>query len=174
MLFVEKRFLLNVDQSDFKNMTYFANGSNCEVYIAAYERQQVIVKMLKKDAQNPHLARKEINRERDILARLTHPNVVRILGAGGKPQKFIVLECLSGGTLKQLLHTQREPSTFSILQFSSVYFNHKTKSVLSLDRCLRMARDIAYALKYLHEDFSKDLTIIHRGLLLYILYNILF
>lgn len=149
-------------QGDFMNMSYLANGSNSEVYIATFENKQVIVKMLMKNVRNPRLALQEINLEHGILARLSHPNVVKILGAGEDPHKFIVLEYLSSGTLQELLHPQSDPRSVSIIQFSS-FFNKKL-SALPIDRCLSMARDIANALKYLHEDCSEEATIIHRDL----------
>ena len=150
-------------QGDFMNMSYLANGSNSEVYIATFENKQVIVKMLMKNVRNPRLALQEINLEHGILARLSHPNVVKILGAGEDPHKFIVLEYLSSGTLQELLHPQSDPRSVSIIQFSS-FFNKKLSALpIPIDRCLSMARDIANALKYLHEDCGEEVTIIHRG-----------
>mmetsp|Transcript_10094 Transcript_10094/g.13866 ORF Transcript_10094/g.13866 Transcript_10094/m.13866 type:complete len:333 (+) Transcript_10094:237-1235(+) len=143
---------------DFKNMHYFSDGSNCDIYIATYDNQQIIMKMLKNQVLNCQMALQEINRECDLLARLSHPNIVKILGAGKDPQNFIVLEYLSGGTLQQLLSDRKSPS---ILNFSPIF---KKKYVIPLDRCLIMARDIATALKYLHEDCCEGATIIHRDL----------
>mmetsp|Transcript_16212 Transcript_16212/g.22140 ORF Transcript_16212/g.22140 Transcript_16212/m.22140 type:complete len:333 (+) Transcript_16212:232-1230(+) len=143
---------------DFKNMHYFSDGSNCDIYIATYDNQQIIMKMLKNKVQNPRMALQEMISECDLLARLSHPNIVKILGKGKEPKNFIVLEYLSGGTLQQLLHPRSDP--VSILHFSSIF--HKKKNVLPMDRCLEMARDIASALKYLHEDCFDGAAIIHR------------
>jgi len=165
---VDRALNADLSQGDFTNVSYFANGTNCEVYTAKYEfeNQEVIVKMLKKNVRDYPMALREINREYDVLVRLSHPNVVKIYGTGQFPsQKFIVLEYLSGGTLQQLLYPLCKPRPISILQLPS--FCNKKKSILPLERSLSMARDIANALKYLHEDFSEDTTIIHRGLLLH-------
>eukprot|EP01037_Dinobryon_pediforme_P028995 gene28995-32482_t len=45
--------------------------------------------------------------EAGILARLSHPNIIGIRGAGDDPRKFIVLELLGGGTLSQLLYPEK-------------------------------------------------------------------
>jgi len=116
--------------------------------------------MLKNKVQNPRMALQEINLERDLLARLSHPNIIKIIGAGKDPQNFIALEYLSGGTLEQLLHSQSDPRAMSIFHFSSIF--HKKKNILPMDRCLKMASDIASALKYLHEDYFEGAAIIHR------------
>mmetsp|Transcript_25959 Transcript_25959/g.37209 ORF Transcript_25959/g.37209 Transcript_25959/m.37209 type:complete len:363 (+) Transcript_25959:703-1791(+) len=155
---VVNSFSNDLTQGDFQSIQNFAEGSNSDIFLATYNSNQVIVKMLKKRLCKSRVALQELHLEHGMLARLSHPNVVKILGAGDTPQKFIVLEYLGGGTLQQLLSDRKSPS---ILNFSPIF---KKKYVIPLDRCLIMARDIATALKYLHEDCCEGATIIHRDL----------
>jgi hypothetical protein len=158
---VTKVFSSDLVQGDFQNMQKFAEGSNSDIFIATYHSNQVIIKMLKNRLRNSRLPLQELNLEHGMLARLSHPNVIKILGAGDAPQKFIVVEYLGGGTLQQLLHPPKENDRKSpaVLNFPSIF---KKKCTLPLDRSLRIARDIAVALTYLH-DCCEGATIIHRG-----------
>eukprot|EP00597_Dinobryon_sp_UTEXLB2267_P017141 CAMPEP_0201112506 /NCGR_PEP_ID=MMETSP0812-20130820/77296_1 /ASSEMBLY_ACC=CAM_ASM_000668 /TAXON_ID=98059 /ORGANISM="Dinobryon sp., Strain UTEXLB2267" /LENGTH=588 /DNA_ID=CAMNT_0047375877 /DNA_START=674 /DNA_END=2440 /DNA_ORIENTATION=+ len=158
---VVNSFSNELTQGDFQSIQNFAEGSNSDIFLATYNSNQVIVKMLKKRLCKSRVALQELHLEHGMLARLSHPNVVKILGAGDTPQKFIVLEYLGGGTLQQLLHPPSDRKSTAILNFPLIF---KKRTVLPLDRCLVMARDIATALKYLHEDCCEGATIIHRDL----------
>lgn len=43
----------------------------------------------------------ELELEMGLLMRLRHPNIVRLLGAGTRPEPFLLIERLDGGTLAQ-------------------------------------------------------------------------
>lgn len=45
----------------------------------------------------------EFDVEHGILARINHPQIIRLIGAGRTPRRFIVLEHLHGGTLTNVL-----------------------------------------------------------------------
>eukprot|EP01035_Chromulina_nebulosa_P010555 gene10555-14176_t len=97
---------ISLRRSDFTDVSYIGNGSNSFVYTAKMgaDKSRIIIKMLKTQVNNRRVAEQEIVSEAGILARLNHPNIVRIHGAGEDPRKFIVVEYLGGGTLSQLLY----------------------------------------------------------------------
>ena len=104
--------------------------------------------MLKPNLKHKDVAVQEINIEMKILARIDHENIIRILGAGEIPRKFIIIEYLYGGTLDQmiLLHNLGLP----------------------IQSAITIASEFAAALKYLHNDLDTALMVIHRGTILYI------
>jgi serine/threonine protein kinase len=110
--------------------------------------KNVIVKMLKSKLSNQRVANQEMDSEMSILMRLNHPHIISMYGAGNEPRKFIVLEHLEGDTLDKLLHTKVLPG--------------KSPS-LSLKSSLGIASELASALKYMHDDFAPNATLIHRG-----------
>jgi serine/threonine protein kinase len=82
--------------------------------------------------------------ELELLSKIHHPNIIKVAGAGSYPRKFIEVEYLAGGTLHDLLKSRGGD--------------------LEVGKALSMARNVAFALKYLHEDFHPEATIIHRDL----------
>lgn len=145
----------NIDSSEFSEVKYLSNGSNSYVYTAIWKNQNVVVKMLKSKLSNHRIAKQEILFETAMLARINHPNIVKIMGAGEDPRKFVVLEHLEGGTLDKLLSSQ------STLAMKTGI--HKKES-LHIKSSISIAREIASALNYLHNDFSTSATLIHRDL----------
>jgi len=112
--------------------------------------------MIKEEVQRDVVAIHEFEMEKDILIRLDHPNIIKIIGSGETPRRFVVLEYLEGGSLQTILaHNQAKPGLAQKL-FRRPSF---TYTVL-----LVKARDMADALRYLHEDVADGLTIIHRDL----------
>ncbi len=101
----------------------------------------VALKLLPPDA-NPELVRRFL-READALARVTHPNVVRLFDAGeanvdGRRQLWIAMERLSGRTLAELLQAEGR---------------------LDIARALAFTRDAARALREAHA-----VGVVHRDL----------
>ena len=47
-----------------------------------------------------------------MLSRVRHPHIVRLLGSGSIPRKYLVLEYLSGGTLSHTLGVRPGESMF--------------------------------------------------------------
>lgn len=95
-----------------------------------------------------------MNLEMQILTKSNHPNIIGIKGAGEIPRKFIVVDYLEGGTLDQLLK-QQPPQNPAFPQ---------KLSGLPVACALSIARDLASALKYLHDDMHPNATVIHRDL----------
>lgn len=116
-------------------------GGMGKVYKALNQRlhnQPVVIKiLLEASLQNPHL-RQRFEREVEALARLNHPNVVRVTDFGefsGKP--FIVMDYVNGLTLRSQI-----PS-----------------GGMDLTRAASILKQIGAALVYVHEQgiFHRDL-----------------
>eukprot|EP01035_Chromulina_nebulosa_P029699 gene29699-39387_t len=102
--------LFNINDKDFSDVDYLSSGSNVVVYTGISNHKLIVVKMLKVKIKNRKEAVDELNLEMQILAKVNHENIIRIIGAGEKPRKFITLEYLVGGTLDELLERQLFPS----------------------------------------------------------------
>lgn len=94
------------------------------------------------------LALSELRIESELLTRIDHPNVIRILGAGVSPKPFIILERLQD--ISQLFSVDR-PHLFRRRPFT-------------FKEVLQLAQNFADAMKYLHNDIHRDAMIIHRDL----------
>ena len=115
--------------------------------------------MLKKERLDSPIALHELRVEQQLLVRVSHKNIVDIIGTGKSPNDFIVLEYLGGGTLQKLLHGGSKTSSSQLLNLRALF----KKKTFSLTQNLLMARDIARALHYLHDECCPDACIIHRG-----------
>ena len=141
-----------------------ASGTNADVFCVNHDHMDVAVKVLKKKNANSKLSLHELHMEHGMLVRLSHENIVHILAAGESPQRFIALEFLSGGTLKRLLHGDKDvKSIHTKMSFSALFM--ATKPPLSLLQALSMARDMASAMDYMHERCWAEACFIHRGTL---------
>eukprot|EP00597_Dinobryon_sp_UTEXLB2267_P008479 CAMPEP_0170088298 /NCGR_PEP_ID=MMETSP0019_2-20121128/22585_1 /TAXON_ID=98059 /ORGANISM="Dinobryon sp., Strain UTEXLB2267" /LENGTH=414 /DNA_ID=CAMNT_0010306427 /DNA_START=114 /DNA_END=1358 /DNA_ORIENTATION=+ len=152
---------ISLTRADFSGVEYLGNGSNSFVYSAYRGNDRVVIKMLKAQLKNRRIAEQEMISEAGILARLKHPNIVGIIGAGDDPRKFIVLEYLGGGTLSQLIHPEKGTDMMSSIR--SLY-QSKTTSLLSIANVVFIAKEIAKALIYLHTAFDAEAMVIHRDL----------
>ena len=154
---------ISLRRSDFTDVAYIGNGSNSFVYTAKMgdDKTKMIIKMLKTQVHNRRVAEQEIVSEAGILARLNHPNIVRIHGAGEDPRKFIVVEYLGGGTLSQLLYPPKNSGSDIVGRLRDMY--RKPHSVLPLSRILHIAREISRVVNYLHNEFNQFAMVVHRG-----------
>ena len=150
--------LFGNEEKDFTDVKYLSSGSNVVVYTGIMKQVFVVVKMLKAKLKNKRVAVDELNLEMQILAKVDHENIIRIIGAGEKPRKFIILEYLGGGTLGKLLNDMT-------IQEKSLQEGSHLPLTLNLRwlRALPIAMQLATALKYLHDDFHPKASIIHRG-----------
>lgn len=142
----------NLTVNDLKEMKHLDDGSNSNVYTAIYERQKVIVKLIKKEKENDLTALHEFEVEHGMLVRMHHPNIIRILGVGFNPRYFLVLEYLDFGSLTDRL---------KMTQNQLPLFRRPTFTYLEL---LQRAKEVASALDYLHSKCNIKATIIHRDL----------
>ena len=146
----------NLAMEHFTDIKYIADGSNANVFLARLNEQKVVIKMIKEEVQSEPIAVHEFNVEHGILARVSHPNIIKLIGAGKSPRRFIVLEWLGGGTLNTILsHNQVKPGLTQKL-FRRPSFTYSN--------LLLRANEICEALDFLNTKFHGGATIIHRDL----------
>ena len=148
-VFIEANLSLNV----FKNIVHIGDGTNSNIYRAELYNQTVVVKMIKEDIKTNPIAVHEFDVEHSMLTRLKHPNIVKILGAGKSPRRFIVLEYLTD-TITNVLSKRSKQSGFSLFR----------KPVFTYSEILETSMQLASALYYIHETMHAGATIIHRDL----------
>lgn len=142
--------------ASFTEVRHLTDGSNADIYLARWRGDQVIIKMIKEEKQDCSVAIREFNQEHGILARISHHNIIKVLGSGTDPRRFIVLEYLECGTLKNLLQknqTARLPRT--------LFGNTSSFTYMEL---LNHAVEIAEAFDYIHRRCHYDAIILHRDL----------
>jgi Protein tyrosine and serine/threonine kinase len=145
----------NMEMWHFDEIQHIADGSNANVFLAMFNGEKVIIKMIRAEVQTDPVAVHEFDVEHGILVRVSHPNIIKIMGAGRFPRRFIVLEFLGGGTLGNILGSNIvKPALWERM------FHRSTFGFFNL---LLKARDLASALHYLHSNVVKGATIIHRG-----------
>ena len=160
----------NLTFDSFRHVEHLADGSNSNVYTGMYGGRKVVVKMLKPAAEGSPVAVHEFDVEYGMLARIDHSHIIKVLGAGQIPRRFIVLEYLGGGSLYTLLarhhvnHGQGglegQGAREGVGGVSRTLFN---KPAFMYEQLLLNARDMAEALDYLHFRCHPGATIIHRG-----------
>lgn len=158
---LSKALPTNITTRDFDDVTFLGNGSNSFIYTAVRNGETVAVKMLKENLKHRQIAEQELILEAGILARLNHPNIISIYGAGKEIRKFIILEFLEGGTLAQTLQPSKNSSKKN---FPTVKVSSDSPFVLPMRDILQISQELVRALQYLHHDFHPDATIIHRDL----------
>jgi len=144
----------NLIWTDFKKVCHIAEGSNANVFLAYWNNEKVIIKMIKEHVEYDPVAVHEFLMEQSILTRLSHPNIIRILGSGTQPRRFIVLEFLGGGSLNSILDQSKQGIAHRLFRRPS--FTYQS--------LFAKARDISEAFKYLHCQLSEKAMIIHRDL----------
>lgn len=142
--------------SVFEDLKHIANGSNSNVYLGSFQNQKVIVKMIMQDVVNDQVTQHEFDIEYGMLARIDHKNIIKVLGSGSVPRRFIVIEYLSGGSLFQLLNKYQTKPSLAQRLFRKPTFTYSQL----LDR----AKEMVNALLYMHQNCNGGATIIHRDL----------
>jgi hypothetical protein len=138
--------------SEIKHLT---NGSNSNIFLGKLGSEKVIIKMIKEELHASPVAMHEFDLEHGMLCRISHPHIIKVLGAGRVPRRFIVLEYLGGGSLNSILaESQHKPGLAQRL------FHKPSFNFVDL---LYKARDMADALDYLHSHCHVGASIIHRG-----------
>lgn len=146
----------NLEMEHFTEIQYIADGSNSNVFLARLSGEKVVIKMIREDIQHDPVAVHEFDVEYGTLARVSHPNIIKLKGAGRRPRRFIVLEWLGGGTLNSILNQHQVKSGLAQKLFRRPSFTYQT--------LLLRARDIAEALRFLHSHCHVGASIIHRDL----------
>jgi serine/threonine protein kinase len=146
----------NLEMEHFTEIQYIADGSNSNIFLARLNGEKVVIKMIREDIQQDHVAVHEFDVEHGTLARVNHPNIIKLKGAGRRPRRFIVLEWLGGGTLNAILSQNQAKSGLAQKLFRRPSFTYQN--------LIMRARDIAEALRFLHSHCHIGASIIHRDL----------
>ena len=141
----------NFDISNISDVRHLVDGSNSGLYIGYYKDNDVVIKMIKPKKSSSESILKEFDAEFEILRRVRHPNIIKVIGKGDSPRTFVVLEWLGGGDLatmaRDLTGTRNRP----------------LRNFIPL-RLLRYLQNLGGAIHYLHEEFHPNACIIHRDL----------
>lgn len=138
--------------STFHAIEHRIDSSSCHIYTAFWGDRQVILKLIKADRISSPVAVAEFETEASVLCRLRHPHIVRFLGSGYHPRRFLVLELLDGGSLSHALGVRVDKDQRSWRKYFSFL------------EALRLARAMADGLDYLHTHWHESISIIHRDL----------
>ena len=142
---------------DFQNAEHLIDSSSCHIYTAMWRNRKVILKLIKADRVNSSVAVSEFETEVSVLSRLNHGNIVRYLGSGFKPRRFIVLEYLEGGTLANVLGMCPDNS-----RWRNGRRNGRKK--FTYLQSLNLVRSLASAMNYLHMKWHGSVSVVHRDL----------
>jgi len=148
---------LNMEWSELENVMFFVDGGNNWLFSADLNGKPVVVKTIKPKCANMAQAILELEKEVEVHAKLSHNNIVELVGAGigSKGQRFLVLEKLDGGTLSNFLDGgKKEPSRKK----------KASKPMFTYCEILNHARSLALALQYCHRHAVPDSMILHRDL----------
>lgn len=142
----------NLTWEHFHSIQHLIDSSSCHIYTALWEEMPVVLKLIKAERITSPVAVAEFEIEENILSRIRHPNIVRLLGSGTSPRKFLVLELLSGGSLSHSLGLRPDTN------------NQVWMKKFSFVETLKVALDLAKAIHYLHSEWSPSVHIIHRDI----------
>jgi len=115
-------------------------GGMADVYIAQDQRlsREVAIKILRSDLAKDPTFVSRFRKEAKAAAGLNHPGIVAVYDSGEDPAPYIVMELVSGHTLRELIHGGER---------------------LQLDRALEIGAGILEALDYSHQR-----GIVHRDI----------
>jgi serine/threonine protein kinase len=115
-------------------------GGMADVYIAQDQRlsREVAIKILRSDLAKDPTFVSRFRKEAKAAAGLNHPGIVAVYDSGEEPAPYIVMELVSGHTLRELIHNGER---------------------LPLDRALEIGAGILAALEYSHQR-----GIVHRDI----------
>jgi serine/threonine protein kinase len=149
---------LDLQWRQLHNVEYLTDGGNSWIHTAVFQGKPVVVKTLKPECQDVVLAINEIEGELAVHSRLYHTNIVALIGAGttSKGVRFVVLERLDGGTLTQMLGYDTR-----IRDRRRRFWRRKQFSYVDV---LRVARSIADAMSYCHQEAIPGCMVLHRDL----------
>jgi hypothetical protein len=138
-------FQTGVDVEELDHLAIVCSGAASQIFRAVHKSRAVVLKVIREDKINDETYMHEFNMEAEILSRVAHPNICECYGCGSHPLPFIVMEAL-----------QPLSGAFD--------FRGPTHSRFTFDMVLTLAKDLARALHYLHEEAFADAMIIHRDL----------
>lgn len=115
-------------------------GGMADVYVAQDQRlsREVAIKILRSDLAKDATFVTRFRKEAKAAAGLNHPGIVAVYDSGEEPAPYIVMELVSGHTLRELIHNGER---------------------LPLERALEIGAGILEALEYSHQR-----GIVHRDI----------
>ena len=115
-------------------------GGMADVYIAQDQRlsREVAVKILRSDLAKDPAFVSRFRKEAKAAAGLNHPGIVAVYDSGEEPAPYIVMELVTGHTLRQLIHQGER---------------------VELNRALTIVEQVLVALEYSHQR-----NIVHRDI----------
>jgi serine/threonine protein kinase len=144
------------EMSDFTNITHLTDGSNSNIFAAKLKGETVVIKKIKIEMKDDRVTRHEFDVEHGLLARIKHPNIITLYGAGYEgDRKFLVLQFLGGGSLRHLYDKVASEKK------TAIFYSKKT---FTFPETLWRARELACALNYLHHECCPEAHIVHRDL----------
>lgn len=134
-----------IDADEFERYVHIfeklGGGASSSVYSARWHTKLVALKMLHSTEDGGSAMLSEI----EIMRSIDHPSIVKIYGACMEPT-CLILQIINGGSLHEILHCSSAAADVRLDESQAV----------------RIARDVASAMTYLHE--LKPKKIIHRDL----------
>jgi serine/threonine protein kinase len=141
-----------MDWKDFDCVEHRVDSTSCHIFSAMRGEEAVILKLIKADCSKSPIVNSEFDMEVETLCRIQHQNIVKLLGSGRNPRKFLCLELLTGGSLSHSLGLRAGADK----KLSKRNFNYL--------ETLFIARSLAHSLDYLHDKWHSSIHIIHRDL----------
>lgn len=142
---------------DFTDIRHLTDGSNANIYLASWKGETIIIKMIKEEVAESPLVNREFDQEHAILVRLNHPNIIKVLGSGNGPRRFIILEYMSGGTLHTILDKNRIRADATL---PKKLLRRPSFSYMTL---LKRALELAEAFHHIHRVCNAEAMFLHRG-----------
>mmetsp|Transcript_95637 Transcript_95637/g.276327 ORF Transcript_95637/g.276327 Transcript_95637/m.276327 type:complete len:292 (-) Transcript_95637:182-1057(-) len=134
--------LAMINPSELVKHELIGDGQTATVFRGEYKGQEVAIKEMHDISLMKQKDQVNLEREINILRRVSHPHLVGLIGIMEHPGKiWIVTNLCRGGDVFELLHN--------------------SGMTLAWKQKLRIATDVASAMKYLH---SQNPPIIHRDL----------
>ncbi|NLA78767.1 MAG: Stk1 family PASTA domain-containing Ser/Thr kinase [Erysipelothrix sp.] len=99
--------MLKIINERYKNIKKIGVGGMADVYLAHDELldREVAVKILRGDLSSDPVHLMRFQREANAAIEISHPNIVEVYDVGqAEGQHYIVMEYVTGKTLKQLIH----------------------------------------------------------------------
>jgi serine/threonine protein kinase len=141
----------------FAGLEHIADDSQCDLFQAYFIAMStpVFVKMLKRNVTSN--TETEFDCEWKVLSEISpHANIIRLLGGGFNPRKFLVFEYLEGRTLSHSIHMYKSQNTNYLT--NSVRYNTMMYKTFGLEvaisnpfvGALRTILLLAAAVEHLH------------------------
>ncbi|MBI3162902.1 MAG: serine/threonine protein kinase [Chloroflexi bacterium] len=115
-------FITGSTLSSYRDLKLIGRGGMAEIYRAVSPTQErnVAIKVLKTALAGEEQFRRRFMREAEVVTRLEHPNIVRVMDYGSEGDAYyIVMELLSGPDLNRMLKDEKRialPDTVNLLR----------------------------------------------------------